>query len=582
MQKKRIITFASLLGLVALLSALSISAVSAHNQSQRTVSAASASIPMQPAQGYKQTTTNATFAGVVDERKVPQATAGLGADGQSMPFLTGASYSQKKSAAAHNTSAPTLAHAFSTGSVNANVSPAQISFDGQSNSGTTCSYFKHGCQPPDMALATSSKWVLQGVNTSFGVYDYLGNLLAGWPKSFQQFFQIANPPNNCDRHGPFLSDPRAVYDPNDDRFWVAALQIEGALGIGPKCPFMSFMWFAVSQTNDPSGKWNVFFIPENFDGTAVADYTQFGFDNQNVYFNANMFASDGSAYLYDELWMGKKGQFEHPGGITLMFGFLNLQAPDGTLVDTVQPVESETTSPSAMHDALLVSSFNINSGGGSCINGCSGVILWAIKNPDSFQAQLEEAVVPTGTYALAPNADQPNCAGCIETLDTRISATPVYHNGLVSFALETAAQNSTQVVPAIFWGQILPQIVNGNVQSASLYQSGLFGFEGDQAASFGALMPDNSGDLLMVYDTMGSAVNPGIAYTGHLVNDPLNAFPNAGRFLQMGITATTNGRWGDYEAASFDGPAGNHIWFASEYSNAKGDWSTRIGEDQFR
>ncbi len=36
----------------------------------------------------------------------------------------------------------------------------------------------------------------------------------------------------------------------------------------------------------------------------------------------------------------------------------------------------------------------------------------------------------------------------------------------------------------------------------------------------------------------------------------------------------------DYEATSYDGPRYDHIWFASQYSNKKGDWTTRIGADQ--
>ena len=32
---------------------------------------------------------------------------------------------------------------------------------------------------------------------------------------------------------PFLSDPRAIYDPLQHRFWAAMLQVEGGLGIAP-------------------------------------------------------------------------------------------------------------------------------------------------------------------------------------------------------------------------------------------------------------------------------------------------------------------------------------------------------------
>ena len=98
-------------------------------------------------------------------------------------------------------------------------------FNGMANSPTICPYFG-GCQPPDMALAASPKYVLQGVNTSFALYSTSGKLLAG-PVDAQNFFGVPDPaPFGCDPAGPFLSDPRAFYDPNTGRFWVAILQLE--------------------------------------------------------------------------------------------------------------------------------------------------------------------------------------------------------------------------------------------------------------------------------------------------------------------------------------------------------------------
>jgi hypothetical protein len=459
MQKKQKSVLASFIVLAALLlSVVSINVVSAHGSNQKS---GPTPLLMKQAQGYKTLSTKVTYAGEVDMQKVPKATPGQAQSDQQMPFLSGTSdaqYATEKTSAAHNTSSEVIPNAFPAGAAASNIPVAQKNFDGLANSNSTCPYFKHGCQPPDMALAASSQWIVQGVNMSFGVYDNLGNLLSGWPKNFSQFFQTGV---NCDPNGPFLYDPRAFYDPNQDRFWVATLQVEGAFGVGKNCPLTSVLWFAVTKTNNPNGIWYVYFVPGGFDGT-VSDYTQFGFDSQNVYFNMNQFSADGSTFEYDQLWAGTKAEFEHPNGFYVLYGFGYLQAPDGTLVDTVQPVESETSGHSGLKDALFVSSYNINSGGGNCVNGCSGIILWDMQNPGSYKQKLLEVVVPTATYALAPNADQPGCTQCIETLDTRISATPVYHEGLLSFALETAAQNKSQVVPAIYWGQILPQIVKGH------------------------------------------------------------------------------------------------------------------------
>src|SRR5258708_10491762 len=69
-------------------------------------------------------------------------------------------------------------------------SNGKASFIGQSSSATTCSYFGPGCNPPDMGLAASTDFVLQGVNTQFEVLDTSGNVQPGWPVSAQSFFGV--------------------------------------------------------------------------------------------------------------------------------------------------------------------------------------------------------------------------------------------------------------------------------------------------------------------------------------------------------------------------------------------------------
>src|SRR3989440_9108933 len=185
------------------------------------------------------------------------------------------------------------------------------------DSASICPYFG-GCQPPDMALATSKSFVFEGVNTSFAVYSASGALQSGWPKNAQNFFGVPNP-GSCDTHGPFLSDPRAFYDSVDKRFWAAELQVEGAFGLN-SCPFKSLYWIAVSQTGDPRGLWNVYAFDMALGTTNAADYTQFGFDGQAIYFSGNMFNQAGTAYSYAQILGAKKSTME--AGLSVSaFGF---------------------------------------------------------------------------------------------------------------------------------------------------------------------------------------------------------------------------------------------------------------------
>jgi hypothetical protein len=87
-------------------------------------------------------------------------------------------------------------------------------------------------------------------------------------------------------------------------------------------------------------------------------------------------------------------------------------------------------------------------------------------------------------------------------------------------------------------------------------------------------MPDSHGNVVMVYERMGHDVFPEARYTERLVGQ--TNFTDAGRLLKAGQASyrpTLCGtstlpvcRWGDYEAASFDGSGA--IWVAGEYANS--------------
>lgn len=509
---------------------------------------------------------------VVNMRQVPAASAtALHAPVRQLPLLTGVSpvvYAQRKAAALHNPNAPADDGTADSTSASAPATPTtSAKFAGQ---GDTC-----GCQPPDQALAASPSWVFQGVNTSFAVYSTAGALQSGWPKLATSFFGVPNP-GSCSPSGAFVSDPRAFYDPTDQRFWAAMLEVEGAFGIN-NCPERTYYWVAVSQTNNPNGAWNVYAFNMAAGTTNAADYTEFGFDQQAIYFSGNMFNQAGSAYEYAESFSALKSTMESGGSVTA-YGFVQFKA-NGVLVDTVQPVENEaSTFPGA---GLLINSFNINgSGSSNCsTTSCKGLVVWAIANPGTSTVSATGFVIAsTKTYIAAPQADEPGSPASIETLDTRISGTPVFQQGLISFALETGKKNTTQVVPAILWGQVQPTISGGAITGATVHQSGYISFSGDRAASFGALMATGSGNLLMVFDTMSSTIDPSIMYTTRLTTDKLGTFESK-VYLRKGTVATSDSRWGDYEACSYDGTSTNHTWFAAQYSN--GDWATEIGEVTF-
>lgn len=468
------------------------------------------------------------------------------------------------------------------------------SFIGQQGSATTCSYFGQGCNPPDMALAASPKAVLQGVNTQWEVLDTSGNVQPGWPVSAQAFFGVPSVTKangaSCDtahQSQPFLSDPRALYDAIDGRFWAAMLQLEGTQGpngIAPDCPFKTVYYVSVSQTSNPAGKWNVYEFEMSMGQPFNADYTQLGINGQAVYFSANMFANAGNGF-YAELFEANKAKMEEGQGGFTADGFFNLQGGGpGIAIAGVGPFLADTVQPAVNLDGSAGSSevFVDTIDGPDLLNGhlcsstadsCSGLAVWTMSNPIAHDRggpapTLTGTYVPTKPFAFPPPADQPSCNQCVDALDLRVTGTPVIRDGTLYAAWETALNNSTQVVPGIEWAQVNLH----NPERHSSARSGYYNFSGDAAASFGTLMPDSQGNVTMVFDHMSHTVFPEIRYIRksadgnfHGAGVLLKAGESSYRPELCGTTTIPVCRWGDFEAVSFDGRG--RIWMASQYAN---------------
>ncbi|HET9918662.1 MAG TPA: hypothetical protein VFQ30_02385 [Ktedonobacteraceae bacterium] len=465
-------------------------------------------------------------------------------------------------------------------------------FQGMADSATICPYFG-GCQPPDMALATSSSLVLQGVNTSYAFYNTSGHLVLG-PINDVNWYGVPPLPNNCDPAGPFLSDPRAFYDPNTGLFWTATLQVEAAaFGVGVNCPNLSLYWIA--NINPKTGVMHVYSFDMTLGGTvgAGADYTQFGFNKDVVSFTGNMFDFTTGNYDFAEALFVNKHRMEQGKPVTAVpFTQLGGTSTSGSTVffDTVQPVETITPVSTDPGVEYLINSFNMNGDlfGDDCfLTACQGFIVWAYEpSNQTLGGTLILSQSPNPNYIVPPNADQPGCIQCVETIDTRITGTPVYSvgggQGLITFSLDTGVNNGgaffPSVVPGILWGQVQVTNFPGNpvIPLGNLYQSGYVSFAGDQAASFGAEMQDKNGNVFMVFDTMSSNLNPSIMIASRSKSTPLGSLSNF-HFVIKGPSATFDSRWGDYEAASYTGFSSNHVWVASQYS-ISGDWTTFIAQ----
>lgn len=443
-------------------------------------------------------------------------------------------------------------------------------FLGMADSASICPYFG-GCQPPDGAIAASKALELEGVNTSFAVYNKTGTLQAGWPKNSTNFFNIPAPsPAGCDPNGAFTSDPRAFFDQNDRRWFVAILEVEGQPR-GNACTNTSLYWVAVSKTDNPNGAWFVYAFDMSLGSGNWADYTEIGYDAQQFCFSGNMYPYAGGAFQYAEYFCSNKSQME--SGIAPGYSGFTCPSIGGVCLDTVQPVKTLGSVASMPRVEYFVSAENINFGGGFCSGGCSTSAVIDIRDIGGVSI----AVIGTPGYSLPPAADQPGCTNCVDTNDPRVAGTPVYRAGSIWTAQNTGVNNGSQIVPGVLWAQFNPQLdVNNNITGGFFIEDNYLYFSGGAAAYFGAIAADDGNSAAMVFNSSSSSYSPGAYVSSHRNSDALSVL-NCCRTLQAGLASTFDSRWGDYNSAASNEFFPDNIFIEGEYSTSSGDWGTAVG-----
>jgi hypothetical protein len=517
--------------------------------------------------------------------------------------LSHAAYLRAKQAALHNLAAPMGRNPIqpSFSSPGPNMLMGAGSFEGLADSGFICSFFGTGCQPPDMALAASPSHVLQVVNTSAAVFNPATQTEEfGWPMQMDSFLgggpsSIVGTPggSGCDPNGPFLSDPRAFYDTHTGHFWVSIGQFDGVDFIGDSCPDTSIIWWGVSKDSNPADGFFVYHFDDSFGGAQLGDFPTMGFDDASdaIEMSANDFSFTAHTFTGSPVLYIEKAGMEAgtgPTAATFYNDIFCFGGPCGSayFLDTIQPADMLAFGVADPGVDISNSAENFNANGGAgCGNPspCTFYLTFAVVNPfDGTFTNGSNVQATNINWVLPPNADVtiPGgfCTACVETLDNRISATMAYNARFhsVTFANETGLNNGTQVVPAVIWSEETAILSSGPTLSTGLrQQNDIFG-SGDLAVSFGSTMTEKDGDAWILTDLMSATLNPGAQYQEREFNDPLNTLRAPILLRASAGPDILEGRWGDYEALSYDG---TNMWLASQYIGGGGDWATQIGHN---
>ncbi len=553
------------------------------------------SLPVAPGQGAPGETPAAMRK--VSLGLLPNATSADIAARQSVRMgpLTGGSasaYAARKAVAAHRgepgeaPKTPALLTSPSSGVAHPFTNEPKITFAG--NAESDCVGITPTKTPSDQALAIGdgASPILQVNNDCVSVWSPGGTRLLG-PKTLQAFAGLAA--------SEAVYDPRAIYDWYNHRFILAFGDSDLTNN--------AYYDIAVSQTDDPTGNWFVYRFLTPSRGNALNDFIRLGQDRQGVYVASNLFNLNGgviSSYLFEE-WLFLPKSLLYAGTLGASYWHQSGMQVNGVYSDSTQPanVWSPYDNPRA---EFLATSFNINFGGGNCVNGCGGITVWAVSNPFGW---INGGPTPevsgiccagTSTYYLPPNASQPGAPNSIETLDTRITGEVTYKSGVLHAALTTGDTTWSDLLVY----RIMPYLGNEDSRCAGQYQYlcpqliTVSTFEEARANYFGNFayyptpQPDLEGNVVTVFNFSGPncpICYPGVGYGMSRATAPGGGWPDFGLMLATGAAPYASLPWGRYTAAAPGGVGYTDngsvstpgFGVAGSYAATGGGWRTQIG-----
>lgn len=417
-----------------------------------------------------------------------------------------------------------------------------------------------GVFPPDTSIAVGPSTVLVAVNGEISAYSRSGNRL--WVVRDDQFFDAVNEDDAIN----FFTDPKVLYDPTSQRFFIIELGlVSNAGGISN-----SFFLFGVSRSSEPANaldeSWRLFANNSQING-AWSDYPGFAVDQNSVYVTGNWFS--GTTFQYDASHIRV---FAKPQFLLTSQGTIELAFVDNLEVTDTNGVQASTIMPSVNYtptqETYFVSSSDFTTGFG--IPRTDQLYVYSIdgtnapRNVRKLPINIKD-VNTLGEYAQPPlvNANgQP-----VDSLGLRILNVVRVANDL--WCTHSVA-DELGIGAACRWYRLR---ING-VNQVSLIDQGIVRNPSGSAWLPG-ICANKFGDAVLFHTRAGPSQFPSFFYSFRIFSDP-PGFMSAPVLVEQGQSVYDFFRWGDYAPPAVDPLDESTIWGFHMYANQAGTWSTRI------
>jgi Big-like domain-containing protein len=433
----------------------------------------------------------------------------------------------------------------------------------------------NGWAPPDANLAVGPNDIVQIVNVEYAVYNKNGTIFTGYPKAITSVFSaLVGQTGAQECAGAAGTDPIVQYDRAADRWLISQM---AAADSNFSAPY--YECIAVSQTNDPTGAYNLYAYPF---GTNMNDYPKLGVwpTTTNSAYTAtyNLFAGGGpfvgaALCAYDRAAMLSGAA--SPASVCFTINASPLINDGGFLpsdLDGSTPPPDGTPVSFLNFQPLTLSSLRLYQFVPNFANPGSSTLSAPI---DIGVASFSEAC---GGGTCIPQA---GTSQHLDSLGDRLMYRLAYRNFGDHDALVVNHSVAAGSSVGVRWYELRRSPPTG---AFTLYQQGTFAPADSTYRWMGSAAMDHAGDIAIGYSASSSSLFPAIRYTGRTPADAQGTM-RAEISLLEGTGSQTAGlsRWGDYTALRIDPSDDCTFWYTNEYqpSNGTFNWATFIGSFKF-
>ncbi len=462
-------------------------------------------------------------------------------------------------------------------------------------------------EPPDQGLCVGNGKVVETINDVTAVYSTGGTRLSG-PTALNAFYGYAVavdrqlPNGTPGKYGPFITDPKCLYDAQVDRFFMTVLTFDTDPTTGADLG-TSHVDLAVSQGGDPTGAWTVFsFSTTNAGGSdpsdlgcpCFGDQPLLGADANGIYVSTNEFPIFKAGFNGAKLYAISKSLLAAaansatptiPPVAYLDLGAIPTGDAGGSLWYSVQPATSPgTTQFDASNNGTEYFLSSLDFFGA----GDNRIAAWSLTNTASLSSTpalaIQPAVRSTSQWYAAPldfGAAQQGGPRPLANYLAQAHGTPiasieklnanddrmnqvVYSNGQLWAGVNTATKLPASSAVAYF-------VVNaGGPTFSPTVAGGGYVAIAQGSVMFPSIGVNAAGNAVMAFSVSSPSMYPSTGYASVTTAGPGAVhIAGAGAQTDDGFTGYPayggNGiaRWGDYSAAVTD--SSGNIWMAAEY-----------------